>query len=55
MSKGKRRQEREAAKAEVTLFDLKHYKGLSKYQRKKMEQKGVDMNQFQPEQKELPQ
>ena len=44
MSKGRRRAEREQAKSQVTLQDLQAHKGLSKYQRKKMEQKGVDIN-----------
>lgn len=44
MSKGKRRAEREQQKEQVTLQDLKEHKGLSKYQRKKLEQKGIDIN-----------
>ncbi len=44
MSKGKRRREREEQKGQVTLQDLEHHKGLSKYQRKKLEQKGIDIS-----------
>ena len=40
MSKGKRR-EREEEKRERTKMDLKDHKGLSKYQRKKIEQQGI--------------
>lgn len=43
MSKGKRRDEREREKEQKTLEDLKAHKGLSKYQRKKLEQKGIDL------------
>jgi hypothetical protein len=46
MGKGKRRQEQLAAKEQNTLHDLQAHKGLSKYQRKKLEQKGIDMSQF---------
>lgn len=44
MSKGKRRAEREQKKEQQTLQDLTAHKGLSKYQRKKLEQRGIDIN-----------
>ena len=46
----KKRAEREKAKEQRTLEDLKAHKNLSKYQRKEMARKGVDMAQFNPEQ-----
>ena len=46
MSKGKRRAEREMVKETRTLEDLRAYKGISKFQRKKLEQKGVDVQRF---------
>lgn len=46
MSKGKRRQQREQAKAQQTVQDLEQHKGLSKYQRKKMEQRGIDIRRI---------
>ena len=49
MSKGKRR-EREEKKRERTKVDLTAHKGLSKYQRKKLEQQGIvlDFPERQP-------
>ena len=41
MGKGKKREEREKLKEQKTLEDLKAHKGLSKYQRKKLEQQGI--------------
>lgn len=41
MSKGENRSQREKEKAERTADDLKAHKGMSKYQRKKLEQKGI--------------
>ena len=40
MSKGKRR-EREDLKRERTKVDLEAHRGLSKYERKKLAQKGI--------------
>ena len=41
MSKGEKRRQREQEKSERTVTDLKAHRGLSKYQRKKIEQKGI--------------
>lgn len=43
MSKGKRREEREKEKERATLEDLEAHRGLSKYQRKKIEQQGIKL------------
>lgn len=40
MSKGRRREREEKAR-ERTEMDLKEHKGMSRYQRKKLEQKGI--------------
>lgn len=42
MSKGKRRREREEKMAKAVLQDLEQHRGLSKYERKKMAQKGIE-------------
>ena len=41
MSKGKRRQKLEQEKAQRTVEDVKAHKGMSKYERKKLEQRGI--------------
>ena len=41
MSKGEKRRQREQEKSERTVKYLEHHKGMSKYQRKKLEQKGI--------------
>lgn len=41
MSKGERRIKREQEKSNRTKRDLKQHRGMSKYQRKKLEQKGI--------------
>lgn len=46
MGKGKRRTDEQEQKRERTEKDLVQHKGFSKYQRKKMEQDGVDMNKL---------
>lgn len=49
MSKGKKRLKDQQEKDQKTLQDLKANKGISKYQRKEMERRGV---QFPPSQVE---
>lgn len=46
MSKGERRRQRELEKEERTAKDLKDNRGLSKYQRKEMERRGVDVKRL---------
>ena len=46
MGKGKRRAEQERAKEEARAQDLATHKGLSKYERKKMAQRGIDVNKI---------
>ncbi len=44
MSKGKKRLNEQREKEQKTLQDLKQHKGLSKYQRKEMARRGVDLS-----------
>ncbi len=43
MAKGRKRLKDQQEKDQNTLQDLKAFKGLSKYQRKKMVQSGIDI------------
>ena len=46
MSKGDKRRAREEEKEQRTAKDLKDNKGLSKYQRKAMGRRGVDVSKI---------
>lgn len=46
MSKGEKRRAREQEKQDRTAKDLKDNKGLSKYQRKEMQRRGVDVSKI---------
>lgn len=48
MSKGDRRRQREQEKSERIARDLKDHKGMSRYERKKLEQKGIVLDFERP-------
>lgn len=46
MSRGEKRRQREQEKSTRTVQDLKEHKGLSKYQRKEMARRGIDISKI---------